>query len=86
MHHPLQLLEHSDSSALLASETGNGKTLALVVPMLQGLLDVREAEEVMREEREGREAPRVPTNSPTAVIVTPGRELADQVKTLAMLD
>ena len=62
-----KMLEYRDSNTLIAAETGNGKTLAFLIPMLNQVLYHKDAEET--------EA----VNSPYAVIVTPGRELADQV-------
>jgi len=66
-----KMLEYRDNNTLIAAETGNGKTLAFLVPMLNQLLYHKDAEET--------EA----VNSPYAVIVTPGRELADQVGEVA---
>ena len=65
------MLEHSDCSTLIAAETGNGKTLAFLVPMLQHILRRKEVEE--------EEMGPTPHNAPYGVIVTPGRELADQI-------
>lgn len=62
------MLEHPDCSTLIAAETGNGKTLAFLVPMLQHILRRKEVEEGTPQH-----------NSPYGVIVTPGRELADQI-------
>ena len=64
------MLEHPDCSTLIAAETGNGKTLAFLVPMLQHIL--------RRKEVEDEEGPS-PHNSPYGLIITPGRELADQI-------
>ena len=66
-----KMLEYRDNNTLIAAETGNGKTLAFLIPMLNQLLHFKDAEET--------EA----VNSPYAVIVTPGRELADQVGEVA---
>ena len=65
------MLEYRDNNTLIAAETGNGKTLAFLVPLLNQILYHKNAEET--------EA----INSPYAVIVTPGRELADQVGAVA---
>ena len=65
------MLEHPDCSTLIAAETGNGKTLAFLVPMLQHILRRKEVEE--------EEMGPTPHNAPYGVIVTPGRELADQI-------
>lgn len=54
--------------ALIAAETGCGKTLAYLLPILQGLLKYRRHSD---EE--------VPLNTPKALIITPGRELAHQI-------
>jgi len=65
-----QLLEFRDSNALIASETGNGKTLTMMAPLLHLILDLKSGE--TRDKV-------TPINSPYAVIVTPGKELADQI-------
>lgn len=57
-------------SGLVASETGNGKTLTFLLPIIQNVLKKMEPEET-----HGRKF-----NSPLAVIITPGRELAAQIK------
>ena len=62
------MLENPDCSTLIAAETGNGKTLAFLVPMLQHILRRKEVEEGLPQH-----------NSPYGVIITPGRELADQI-------
>ena len=65
------MLEYRDNNTLIAAETGNGKTLAFLIPMLNQLLYHKDSEETEE------------VNSPYAVIVTPGRELADQVGEVA---
>jgi len=82
------LLEYSDCHALIASETGNGKTLAMAVPLIQAVLLLKEREEELRRAAQEHKAKlpsglsegsgKVTVNAPYAVIVTPGRELADQ--------
>ena len=97
-------MEYSDCHAILASETGNGKTLAMAVPIIQvdvnwqnrhnnsflhvqAVLALKGREEELRKvsqegrlsNEENRASGKVAVNAPYAVIVTPGRELADQV-------
>ncbi|XP_019631042.1 PREDICTED: probable ATP-dependent RNA helicase DDX28 [Branchiostoma belcheri] len=61
----------SGKNVLCAAETGSGKTLCYVVPLLQSLLPVvREPDTDMARRELGR---------PLAVIVVPARELAEQV-------
>ena len=62
-----RMLEYPGSNTLIAAETGNGKTLAFLVPMLNQLLYLKDMEETPQ------------LNAPYGVIVTPGRELADQI-------
>jgi len=84
------LLEYSDCHAILASETGNGKTLAMAVPIIQAVLVLKAREEELRKvsqevrlsNEENRASGKVAVNAPYAVIVTPGRELADQISAL----
>jgi superfamily II DNA/RNA helicase len=59
-------------SMIIASETGNGKTLAYLVPIIQKVLEAKEAQTEPRKK-----------NSPIAVVVTPGRELAEQIRDVA---
>ncbi len=59
----------------MASETGNGKTLAFLVPALQSAIVES------RRERETNELRK--TNSPLVLVVTPGRELATQIFNVA---
>ena len=66
-----KMLEFSDCSTLIAAETGNGKTLAFLVPMLNSILKQKDAEE------------QIQFNSPHGLVVTPGRELADQIGAVA---
>ncbi|XP_035693515.1 probable ATP-dependent RNA helicase DDX28 [Branchiostoma floridae] len=64
----------SGKNVLCAAETGSGKTLCYVVPLLQSLLPVvRESDADMTQREQGR---------PLAVIVVPARELAEQVMTV----
>lgn len=57
----------SGVDTLVAAETGCGKTVAAVAPLLQRLLHQSDAEATG-------------TNRPRALIVTPGRELATQIR------
>ena len=58
-------------SGVIASETGNGKTLAFLLPALQKILSSINADGSR------------PFNHPLAVVVAPGRELAAQIKEVA---
>ena len=58
-------------SGLIASETGNGKTVAFLLPALQKIMKVRATDSLRK------------FNHPLAVVVTPGRELAAQIKEVA---
>lgn len=60
----------NNEHVVLAAETGCGKTLSYLLPVLQNLRSLRES----REESSGRRF-----NTPLALILTPGRELADQI-------
>ena len=64
-------------SMVIASEAGNGKTLAYLVPVLQRALEAKEAESEAG--TAGRRK-----NAPLAVIAVPGYELAGQVRSVAM--
>jgi len=66
-----KILEFSDCNSLIAAETGNGKTLAFLVPLLNNILKQKDIEE------------EVQMNSPYGLVVTPGRELADQIGAVA---
>ena len=61
----------SGESGLIASETGNGKTIAFLLPIIQKVLSTFEKTPHLRDRK---------FMSPLAVIVTPGRELAAQIK------
>ena len=63
-------------SAIVAAETGNGKTLAFLLPLLHNTLKLKEAAEKAQEDNNAR---LLHLNRPLAVIVTPGRELAHQI-------
>ncbi|XP_063603489.1 probable ATP-dependent RNA helicase DDX28 [Penaeus indicus] len=65
-----QVLEGKNT--LIAAETGNGKTLAFVAPMLQQIVQRKKA---FRDN--------YPMNSPLGLIVAPGRELAEQIQMIA---
>lgn len=59
-------------TSLIASETGNGKTLAFLLPTLQICADLK------------RENGDRPLNSPSAAVVTPSKELAAQIYRVAL--
>ena len=71
-HDALPILLNGDSG-LIASETGNGKTVAFLLPTLQKILKARQSQD-----DDSRKL-----NHPLAVVVTPGRELAAQIKEVA---
>lgn len=60
---------HEGSHCLIAAETGCGKTLTYLLPILDRLLQ--------------RDAPERRLNTPRALILTPGRELATQIAEVA---
>ena len=60
---------------LIASETGNGKTLAFLVPLIQQILAFKESEVKSSSSRR--------PCSPWAMIATPGKELAEQIGRVA---
>jgi len=68
-----QMLQHMEHHHLIAAETGNGKTLAFLIPVINQILRCKAFEE------EGE----VLKNAPLALIITPGRELADQIGVVA---
>ncbi|XP_042879794.1 probable ATP-dependent RNA helicase DDX28 [Penaeus japonicus] len=59
-------------NTLIAAETGNGKTLAFLAPMLQQIAQHKKA---FRDN--------YPVNSPLGLVIVPGRELAEQIQTVA---
>uniref|UniRef100_A0A2P2IA97 RNA helicase n=1 Tax=Hirondellea gigas TaxID=1518452 RepID=A0A2P2IA97_9CRUS len=60
----------SGHNTLIAAETGNGKTLAFMLPLLEELWQMKESS-LMRSR---------PHNSPVVLVIAPGRELAEQIK------
>lgn len=57
---------------LIAAETGCGKTIAYLAPIIQNLLQRRQSAEAESDEP-------VEFNTPKLLIITPGRELAEQI-------
>ncbi|XP_055376304.1 probable ATP-dependent RNA helicase DDX28 [Condylostylus longicornis] len=57
----------SGNHVLIAAETGCGKTLAYLIPIIQNILNTKEKLKSRK------------LNSPLAMILTPGRELATQI-------
>jgi len=53
---------------LLAAETGCGKTFAYLTPIIQQVLNYKEKVKTNNQ-----------FNSPLAIVIVPGRELADQI-------
>lgn len=53
---------------MLAAETGCGKTLAYLTPIIQKVLDHKQKVKLNKQ-----------FNSPLALIIVPGRELAEQI-------
>ncbi|KAJ6622126.1 putative ATP-dependent RNA helicase DDX28 [Pseudolycoriella hygida] len=62
---------YNNNHTLIAAETGCGKTLAYLIPIVQNVLALKEKK------------PNDEMNSPLVVIVTPGRELASQIGSVA---
>ncbi|KAK7080640.1 hypothetical protein SK128_003346 [Halocaridina rubra] len=58
-------------NALITAETGNGKTLTFVAPMLQQIAKYKTSFNLL------------PFNSPLGLIIVPGRELAEQICSVA---
>lgn len=54
-------------NTLITAETGNGKTLAFIIPLLQ---QIAERKKVQSE---------LPMNSPLGLVIVPGKELAAQI-------
>lgn len=63
---------------LIAAETGCGKTLAYMLPILQRIIERKQASNSSQAEKSNRKL-----NMPLAVIITPGRELAAQIGSVA---
>lgn len=59
-------------NTLITAETGNGKTLAFVAPMLQQIAQYKNVY-----------GNNLPFNSPLGIIIVPGRELAEQIHAVA---
>jgi len=55
-------------NCLIAAETGSGKTLSYLAPIFQNVCDTIKSS-----------ASNSPPNSPLALVITPGRELCDQI-------
>ena len=68
----------SGKSMVIASEAGNGKTLAYLVPLMQRALEAKDAEA-----EAGTAGAR--KNAPLAVVAVPGLELAAQVSKVLSL-
>jgi len=65
-------------SGILAAETGNGKTLAFLLPLVQRVLRLKEAIGQVESDRQ-----LTYLNRPLAVVVAPSRELAHQIFQMA---
>lgn len=59
---------------LIAAETGCGKTIAYLLPIIQ---------QILKRKRTANESPEAEFNSPQVLILTPGRELAIQIAQVA---
>jgi len=82
--HPTNIQEMSirelleGQSGILAAETGNGKTLAFLLPLLDKVSRLKEATSQVEAEHSVTHL-----NRPLAVVVAPGRELAFQIFNVA---
>jgi len=71
-----EVLKNQDLHSLICAETGNGKTLCFLVPVINNILKMQQNnEQGLRQNR--------PVNSPLVVIVSPSRELASQIESVA---
>lgn len=59
-------------NCVIAAETGSGKTISYLAPIIQMILNHKNDPTLERESRP-------PLNSPLALIITPGRELCEQL-------
>ncbi|KAG5675535.1 hypothetical protein PVAND_005431 [Polypedilum vanderplanki] len=64
-----------NSHVLLCAETGCGKTHAYLVPLIEKVLKLKQKEQLQEDERR--------FNSPLVIILTPARELAEQIGKVA---
>eukprot|EP00088_Acartia_fossae_P002685 TRINITY_DN11106_c0_g1_i1.p1 TRINITY_DN11106_c0_g1~~TRINITY_DN11106_c0_g1_i1.p1 ORF type:complete len:559 (+),score=75.64 TRINITY_DN11106_c0_g1_i1:28-1704(+) len=69
------LVDNKDSHSLIAAETGNGKTLCFLVPILNNIIKLKQNESTDIASR--------PSRTPLAVIAAPSRELATQIAAVA---
>jgi superfamily II DNA/RNA helicase len=60
-------------NTLIAAETGSGKTLSFLVPVIQNILDYKMSKNTVDDSSE------TPLNSPIGLVITPGRELCEQI-------
>lgn len=56
-------------NCLVAAETGSGKTLSYLAPIIQNICDMKKDLGFQK----------IPPNSPLALVITPGRELCEQI-------
>ena len=60
-------------NTLIAAETGSGKTLSYLAPVIQKILDYKMSKNVIGE------SSATPLNAPLGLVITPGRELCEQI-------
>lgn len=63
-------------NSLIAAETGSGKTISYLAPIIQNILDYKTSNSI------GDEPLDKPLNAPLALVITPGRELCEQISTV----
>ena len=68
----------SGRSGILAAETGNSKTLAFLLPLIQKVVRLKEAIRQVESDRR-----LIYLNRPLAVVIAPSRELAHQIYQMA---
>jgi len=68
-------VENKDNHTLIAAETGNGKTLCFLIPILQNIIKMKQNPNINADDR--------PHGCPIGLVVVPSRELAAQIGNVA---